>query len=82
MTEEEAKASRPCRGCGAPITIATQPDGKLIPLDRRAPVYRLEPDLTGSIVAVRDAGAFVSHFCTCPKADEFSKAKRAAGAQR
>lgn len=78
MAESEVIHTRPCRGCGCPITIATQANGKSVPLDRRSPVYRLEKDLTGNVVAVRDVGAFVSHFCTCPTADQFSKAKRKA----
>lgn len=63
---------RPCKACGCPIAVATQADGKKIPLDLRAPVYRLDADLTGEVVATRDTGAFVSHFSTCPKADAFS----------
>lgn len=55
-----------------PIIIARQADGKAVPLDMRSPVYRLEPDLTGELVATRDTGAHVSHFCTCPTADQFS----------
>lgn len=77
MTDAEATATRPCKGCGCPITIATQPNNRPVPLDRRSPVFRLQADLTGQIVAVRDTGAFVSHFCTCPKADAFSKQTRA-----
>ncbi len=67
---------RPCKACGCPLTIATQANGKPIPLDRRSPVYRFEKDLTGTLVAVRDTTAFVSHFATCPKAEQFSAAKR------
>lgn len=68
---------RPCRACGCPLLLLTGPNGKAIPLDLRSPVYRLGKDLTGAEVAERDQGAFVSHFCSCPKASEFSKgAKR------
>lgn len=69
---------RPCKGCGKPIVVAKQADGIPIPLDLTAPVYRYEPDFTGELVATRDVGAYVSHFASCPKADQFSASKRKA----
>lgn len=68
---------RPCKYCAVPIVLARQPDGTVIPLDLRAPVYRYDPDLAGDRVATRDAGAFVSHFASCPFADEASRKKGA-----
>lgn len=64
---------RPCKACGCPLALVTGPNGKLIPLDLRSPVYRIGEDLTGADVAERDPKAFVSHFSTCAKASEFSK---------
>jgi hypothetical protein len=52
-------------------------NGKLIPLDIVAPVFEVTKDLAGAEVAKRTAANFyVSHFSTCPKADEFSKKKK------
>ncbi len=69
----------PCRGCGKPITWATDAQGQRIPLDPRAPVYavRVRPD--GSIEALRDMRYAVSHFSTCTAANKFSGAGQAKG---
>lgn len=66
----DARAQRSCRACGAPLFFAKGPNGKLIPLDMKAPVYRLSP-LTETCERATDC--HVSHFCTCPKASQFSK---------
>lgn len=55
----------PCRLCGKPIVWATSPDGKRLPLDPRAPVYRVGADLAGTLTGTRDRDALVSHFATC-----------------
>ena len=72
----------PCRGCGKPIVFVLVPhdDGKVVrvPLDLRAPVYTVtvwDQDGTPS-EAVRLWIGGVSHFSTCPKAADFSAAKR------
>ena len=65
----------PCRGCGKPIVFASLSDGKLVPLDPRPPVYSVVEygeDET-PVRVTRDLKAMVSHFVTCPKANEFSK---------
>ncbi len=69
---EEAK----CRGCGRKIIWAITAEGKNIPLDLVAPVYsvalhRIE-DGTEVYTATRLGMTFVSHFATCPKANQFS----------
>lgn len=66
---------RKCR-CGKGIVFAKTPEGKTLPLDINAPVYKLKTDLTGDQVAIR-LQAYVSHFATCPFSDEFSRSKRA-----
>lgn len=66
---------RECKGCGKSILFAQTEDGKIIPLDTIPPTYLLERDLTGVLVAVR-SDAVVSHFATCPKANDFSKGKK------
>lgn len=68
--KSEAKA---CRGasCKTPVIWANNPKtGKPIPLDSRAPVYRVEM-IDGKLTAVRDRGAFVTHFATCKDAAQF-----------
>lgn len=65
-----------CRGCGKKITFVKNEAGKLVPLDTRAPVYELSRDFTGEPVAKLSEGFFVSHFATCPKANDFSSNKR------
>lgn len=74
MTSDEqvTKPDRLCKLCGAPLKFAKTPAGKTIPLDLRAPVY----DLIGASIAARSALAYVSHFATCPRANEASSRKR------
>lgn len=61
-----------CRGCNKKLIWAAM-DGKRIPLDASAPVYVRLGD--GSFA--RHSDAYVSHFSTCPNADQFSSAKKA-----
>lgn len=64
---------RPCKSCHTPILfIRSRESGKLIPLDLRAPVYRVERDMLGEEIAVR-SDAMVSHFASCSDPDRFSK---------
>lgn len=67
---------RKCKGCGAEIIWARNENGKMIPLDAKAPVYIIDPDNPDH--CVRSNYAHVSHFATCPKANEFSGSKRKA----
>ena len=69
--------SSACRGCGKPICWGVTADGKRIPLDPRPPVYRIVNDAGGNEVVERDKNAMVSHFATCPKANEFSGGRKA-----
>ena len=73
-----------CKGCGKPMVWGITKDGKKIPLDPRAPTYRfvLKADSEGNLHPIHRDGilvvdktekgeAMVSHFSTCPKANEF-----------
>lgn len=66
-----------CKGCGKKIAYAriTKADGQpgVIPLDVSAPCYTMIMDETGQMVGTREHMAFVSHFATCAKANDFSK---------
>ena len=78
--ENESK----CQGCGKRIVWATTAEGKKIPLDPTAPVYQVaSSNVTGTIgccisplyndtdAKVRLRQHMVSHFATCPKANQF-----------
>lgn len=65
-----------CRGCGAPIIWGVDEKGQRHPLDAKAPCYLAVQDVRGVHVK-RLREAFVSHFVTCPKRDEFRKPKPA-----
>ncbi len=60
-----------CKGCGRDMTWGITTEGARIPLDPRAPVYRLDNG-----IAVRAHGCMVTHFATCSKAGDFSASKR------
>lgn len=66
--------SRP--GCGKEIQWGVLPDGGKVPLDLGAPIYRLGPwDPNAGVYAIeRITGVAVSHFKTCPQAQNFSGA--------
>lgn len=67
-----------CAGCGKKIVWIETADGKKIPLDPRPPVYSYTPIVgsSGRFVGARLEGAAVSHFATCPKANDFSASKK------
>lgn len=65
-----------CKGCGATIVWGETADGKKIPLDPSAPVYEIDP--VHPTKCERTKTAMVSHFKTCPKADQFSGSRRPA----
>lgn len=67
---------RACLKCGAPLAFVVGPNGKKIPLDQRAQVYRIITDLTGAPVCEQVPDAFVTHFASCPKANDFSGSKK------
>jgi len=70
----------PCKGCGKPIVWARVDDehGGAVPLDPRPPVYIVNVLSSGDVRCVRAAreSFMVSHFATCPKANEFGGGKR------
>jgi hypothetical protein len=72
-TEEKRK----CKGCGAALWFVLTNEGKIIPLDIKSPVYEVEEDMTGEKRATRRGTAYVTHFATCSKANDFSGSKRA-----
>jgi hypothetical protein len=67
---------RNCKGCGAKLYFVKDPAGKVHPLDAEAPVFNITKDLMDEFVAVRVDSAFVTHFKTCPKANDFSSSNK------
>lgn len=68
-----------CKGCGKEIVWGITSDGKKIPLDPRPPVYSFTPlvgETLNGLKVERMYNAHVSHFATCPKANDFSGSKR------
>lgn len=68
-----------CKGCGKRIVWGIhEGTGTRIPLDPVAPVYEAagasnKPDKSGlELYVSRTKTAFVSHFATCAKANQFS----------
>lgn len=71
-----------CKGCGKPMLWAKNENGKMIPLDPKAPVWAMtgEAENDGALPLVERApNAFVTHFATCPQANRFSGASKKAG---
>ncbi|MGH9462035.1 MAG: hypothetical protein ACRD1X_12500 [Vicinamibacteria bacterium] len=62
-----------CKGCGAAILWAEMAGGRRAPFDARAGTILLE-DKSGTQGA-RYVRGHVSHFSTCPMADQFRKTK-------
>lgn len=77
-----------CRGCGAPIVFIRTPAGKAMPCDAepvtywqnaRGPYKIVTPN--GEVISAKLEGdlqkatgiGFVSHFATCPKANQFRR---------
>lgn len=75
MTVKHPLFQRECSKCGAPLLFLKTAEGKTIPLDLRAPVFGVA-EYQGQKEAVRTTMHFVSHFSTCPYANEFSKSKK------
>ena len=69
-----------CKGCMKPIVWGRDEKGKVVPLDPKPPVYCVvdtaEPDETGVQSVMRVKDCFVSHFATCPNANDFSGSKK------
>jgi hypothetical protein len=64
-----------CRGCGKPIIWGVMGEKK-IPLDPRPPVYTVVGLKDGQAIVQRLENALVSHFATCPNANDFSGGKK------
>lgn len=79
-----------CRGCGAPIVWVPTLRGKSMPCDAEQVLYRARKGANGKIVtpngevlsadidvAPEEATGigYVSHFATCPAANEFRRRK-------
>lgn len=66
-----------CRGCGKDIVWGVTEEGKKIPLDPTPPVYQYAGDsVADKPSAIRHKNCMVSHFTTCPKANQFSGGKK------
>ena len=63
-----------CKGCGRAVIFAKDENGTNQILDAVAPVYSTDTTFSdGTITVARDREAYVSHFVTCPKGEQFSK---------
>lgn len=62
-----------CKGCGRKIVFAIDENAKVQILDMVAPVYLLSEEEMGVFTCERVNKHYVSHFATCPKANEFHK---------
>lgn len=73
-----------CAGCGRPIVWGQLPDGTKIPMDPKPATYLLLAPALEHYKVQRANGnkdkaqgqVMVSHFATCPKADQFSRNNR------
>lgn len=68
-----------CKGCGKPVVFAVDTEGTTQCLDPGPPVYgHLGDRPDGTPLVRRILGGWVSHFATCPNANDFSKEKKGA----
>lgn len=90
MSEEEDKKLkrwgavyvRDCYKCGCPLGFGRTVEGKLIPLDLRSPIYAVTGgvyQVAGERGVIRTELSYVSHFATCPHANDFSGARKKDG---
>lgn len=63
-----------CRACTRKLLWAKNEHGKWVPLDAGMIVYQIDP--TDPQKCVRNPSAFVTHFQTCPYANNFSQHQR------
>jgi len=78
---DKAKAKAPkttCRSCGAQILFAKMKHtGRLMPLDvKPVQLVQISWDEKRGEVVGEMVGGFVSHFATCPNADQHRKGGR------
>ncbi len=78
MAEEQT-----CKGCGAAIDfIRNSATGNVMPVQKVRTLYALQPTLIPAagelqkIEGLPGPFVYVSHFETCPKANEFSRGER------
>lgn len=74
MTRQQGPTK--CRGCGMTIEFIKNPNGngKWLPLQRVRSAYVLEESGHRKVtLAPTTKAIFVSHFETCPSADEFTR---------
>lgn len=78
MTLLPGYVTTPCRGCGKPVFFVTDCEGKRQVLDARPPIFVRQRDGDGGAIWARDTSGeiAVSHFATCPKANDFSGRNR------
>jgi hypothetical protein len=70
-----------CRGCGKEIlwgVIKDERGVRNVPLDPTPPTYRvvreiIDPGQPAGCVVERAENVFVTHFATCPNANDFSR---------
>lgn len=70
-----------CKACGMPIQFRKGPNGRPIPLQRVRTLYRVLPDgqvtpIVPTLPGGDPVAVFVSHFETCPNANDFSGKSR------
>lgn len=71
--------TRNCRLCGKPLVFGVNKEtGARVPLDTVAPTFAVETNGEASLIATR-ADAYVSHFATCPAANQFGRNAKAKG---
>jgi hypothetical protein len=65
-------------GCKKEIWWGQTPEGKKVPLDMTAPVYRvISFDSVSGLYAVEQVTGYkVTHFATCPVANNFSSSSK------
>lgn len=61
-----------CKGCGKPILWAIDDAGKKQPLDTTPPTWVVIGNEKDGTPKVRRSAGYVSHFATCPAANQFS----------
>ena len=62
-----------CQRCGKSIIWGVTAEGKKIPLDPTPPVYEFVTESGGTVRVRRNMEAAVTHFATCPYANDFSR---------
>ena len=68
--------TRPCKACKRKLYFVRNEEGKMVPLDAVAPTFRIGLDTAGDLIAIRATTTFVSHFATCPSANDFSSSRK------